>query len=83
MSELLPCPQSAIEVHRSTFSTLATATGTLYFLRRPSTPIPQTNLQLRRAQCCDFCSNFCSNFCIGSCANVKNVEVECASPRAL
>ena len=36
MSQLLPCPESAMEVHRSTFSTLATTTGTLYFLRLPN-----------------------------------------------
>ena len=78
MLEPLPCPQSATEVHWSTFTTLAIATGTLYFLRR-NNPISQPNLQFRRAQCCDFCSKFC----ISSCGDVANMEVACASPRAL
>ena len=75
---VLPCPQSTREVHRSTFSTLATATGTWNLCRFPITPISKANLQLRGAQSCDFCSD-CR---IGSCGDVKKV-VECASPRAL
>ena len=58
MSERLPCPQSAMEMHRLTFSFLATAIGTLYLLVCPVALISQTNLQLRRAKCCDFCLNF-------------------------
>ena len=38
VTEVLPCPESATEVHRSTFSTLATATGTWGFLRLPNNP---------------------------------------------
>ena len=42
MSEPLPCPQCATEVHQSISSDLATATGTLYVLRlmnNPSFPV--------------------------------------------
>ena len=75
MSVPLACPLSATEVHWSTFSALATATGTLNILRLPN----NHNRELQRPQCC----NFHSNFRIGSCQDVKKVELECASNPAL
>ena len=38
MTEVLSCPQTATEVHRSTFSTLPTANSTWNFLHLPINP---------------------------------------------
>ena len=61
VTEVLPCPQSATVVHRR--PVLRT------FCVFRITPVSQANLQLRHAQCCDFCSDLRT----GSCADVKKL----------
>ena len=77
--KVLPCPQSATEVHRLKLSTLATATGTSTSLRlrnKPyfpvessvaTCPVLQLLLESSRQQLC----------------RCPKMAVECASPRTL
>ena len=79
VTEVLSCPQSATEVHRSTFSNLATATGSSNFLRLPNNPsfpdqssvatYPVLRLQLKSSH---------PQMC-----RCEKMASECASPRAL